>query len=70
MKRFWGLPIVAAVLAAGLAENAEAGYCGAARFRCCAPACDAGQQCHTVMRTVRQTVYEPQQFTTYRDRFG
>ena len=38
--------------------KAEAGFCGVARYSCCAPCCQ--MQCHTVMKTVRCIEYEQQ----------
>ena len=62
--------LTAATLLAG--RSTEAGYCGAARLRCCRPsACSADygcckQQCHTVMKTCKEVVYEKKQYTCYK----
>ena len=72
MKPLLGVPIVAAVLTVVLASTAEAGYCGAARYRCCASCCDTcgyaacKQQCHTVMKCCKEVVYEKQNYTCYK----
>ena len=72
MKTLLGVPIVAVILSVVLTITAQAGYCGAARYRCCATCCDtcgytaAKQQCHTVMRNCKQVVYEKQNYTCYK----
>ncbi len=59
-------------------QLAHAGYCGAASFRHCSSASTpcTSDPCHTVMKTVREVVYEQQQVqstktvyeTVYEDR--
>src|SRR5579863_4538829 len=72
MKALLGVPILAVVLAAVSAETADACWCGAAKFRCCAGCCDTisycctKQQCHTVMKTCKEIVYEKQNYTCYK----
>ncbi|HSG72562.1 MAG TPA: hypothetical protein VLA12_19275, partial [Planctomycetaceae bacterium] len=65
-----GVMVAAACLAG---NSAEAGYCGAASYRCCPQPC---QQtcCYTsykierqeCMRTVRRVVYEPEKYVVNR----
>ncbi|MHC4403719.1 MAG: hypothetical protein ACYTG0_29020, partial [Planctomycetota bacterium] len=71
MRALLGLPVVAVMLAALSADTADASYCGVAKFRRCKPVCCVDHtcckwQCHTVMKTCRQVVYEPKQFTCYK----
>src|SRR5690348_12266465 len=71
MKTLLGVPLVAVILMALSVDTAVAGYCGACRYRCCATCCDAGpapckMQCHTVMRTCKEVVYEKQNYTCYK----
>ena len=73
MKRLLGVSLIAAVLLAVAASTASACYCGAARYRCwkrasCCPADYAGckMQCHTVMKTCKEVVYEKRQYTCYK----
>jgi len=71
MRTLLGVPMLAVLLAAALANSGYASCCGAASYRnigCCQPA-DYGcakQQCYTVMKTCRETVYEQQQYTCYK----
>ncbi len=53
---------------AAMATTATACYCGAGRYAVCCRACCApvAQQCHTVMRTCQQVIYEQKQYTCYR----
>ena len=71
MRTLLGVPVVALLLAVCSADVAEARYCGAARYSCCAADCcdyaAAKQQCHTVMKTCREVVYEKQNYTCYKD---
>src|SRR5262245_45340159 len=63
MKTLWGLPALAVLLTALAAGTAQAACCGAANYSYCG-CCDsanysaARQQCHTVMKTCREVVYE------------
>ena len=68
MNRLIGALVLAAVLAAGMVNSAEACYCGCAGAACCQTSCCCAvpQQCCTVMRTCQQVVYEPKQYTCYR----
>ena len=73
MNRFLGVPLVAMVLWVIAANTAEASFCGAARYRCskravCCPAeyAECKQQCYTVMKTVKEVVYEKRQYTCYK----
>ena len=71
MKTLLGVPLLAVILSVVMMDTAQAGYCGAARFRLCASCCEAGyapckQQCHTVMRTCKEVVYEKQNYTCYK----
>ena len=68
MNRLMGVLVLAAVLAAGTVNSAEACYCGCAGAACCQTSCCCAvpQQCCTVMRTCQQVVYEPKQYTCYR----
>ena len=64
MRALKGVSLIALVLAVSSASVAEARYCGAARYNCCATSDDCcsfakcKQQCHTVMKTCREVVYE------------
>ncbi len=63
MRTLLGVPILAALLLTLAARQADARLCGAARYQCCVPCCDSGFQaascnCHTVMKTCYQTVWE------------
>src|SRR5688572_26868870 len=72
MKAFRGIPILVGLYMATTVGQADASYLGAARYKsctsCCAPteyaACK--QQCHTVMKTCREVVYEQKQYTCYK----
>jgi len=71
MRTLLGVPIVAVLLAAATLNSAQAFCCGAASYRnigCCDVGnyCQAKQQCHTVMKTCREVVYEQQQHTCYK----
>ena len=71
MKSFAQVPILAAVVLLVSVNTAAAGYLGAASYRNCVATTPASfscakQQCHTVMKTVREVVYEKQQYTCYR----
>ena len=72
MRNLLGVPIIAVLLAVAATQTAEARYCGAARYTCCATSCDGGdyvvarQQCHVVMKTCREVVYEKQSYTCYK----
>ena len=61
MKRLFVVPVLVALLAA-LSGRANADYCGAVSYQDCggcgASACAPAT--HTVMKTVRRTVYEQQ----------
>ena len=73
MKNLLGMPLLAVALLTVAAQSADAAYCGAARYRCCAPSCGSAdycgvkQQCHTVMKTCKEVVYEKKQYTCYRN---
>lgn len=75
MARLLGMVLIAASVLGTTARVAEAGYCGAARYHClkracCSPAiCGGCQQCYTVMKTCRETVYETQQITCFKTYF-
>ncbi|MCG8583739.1 MAG: hypothetical protein MI757_03410, partial [Pirellulales bacterium] len=64
MRLFVGVPLLTVLLAACSANVADAGYFGAARWHRCQPLCK--QQCHTVMKTCKEIVYEKQQRTCYK----
>ena len=64
MRLFIGVPMLTVLLAVCSANVAEAGYFGMARWRSCQPCCE--QQCHTVMKTCKEIVYEKQQRTCYK----
>ena len=70
MRTALGVPLFAAILAVLAASNADASYCGAARYCRCRPECCVTtccpEQCHTVMKTCREVVYEQQQVTCYK----
>ncbi len=72
MNKLLGVPMIAFILALVSVDTADAGWCGAARYRCCATCCDTcgypavKQQCHTVMKTCREIVYEQQNYTCYK----
>jgi len=72
MKSALSVPILVAILAVVSADRASAGFCGVARFlncnRFCDPCdyCSAKQQCHTVMKTCKEMVYEKQNYTCYK----
>ena len=63
------VPILVALAAAMSVERAEASYCGAARYKSCTACCDpveyacCKKQCHTVMKTCREVVYEQKQYS-------
>ena len=40
MNKLLGVPIIAFILAFVSMDTAQAGWCGAARYRCCATCCD------------------------------
>ena len=68
MRNVWGASLIAVLLTVVAANSADASYCGAARFcrvkpACCAKYTCCKQQCHTVMKTCREVVYERQQQT-------
>lgn len=71
MKTWLKISLVAAALAAWGANTADAGYCGAARYRCCKATCGAAegacckQQCCTVMKVCEEVTYEEKQMTVY-----
>src|SRR5688500_7708397 len=71
MKTLLGVPLAALLLAAMVASSSQAACCGAASYKhvgCADPVgygC-AKQQCHTVMKTCREVVYDKQQYTCYR----
>ncbi len=71
MKALLGVPLFAVILLVVMMDTAQAGYCGAARYRSCASAAKpryapCKQQCHTVMRTCKEVVYEKQNYTCYK----
>ncbi len=72
MRKLLGVPLIAGVLLAIAASTADACYCGAARYRLFRRACCSADyaackmQCHTVMKTCKQVVYEKQQYTCYK----
>ncbi len=55
----WMVALAAASVLSLVPAKAEAGFCGVARYSCCAPCCQ--MQCHTVMKTVRCIEYEQQE---------
>ena len=57
-------PLVATLALAFAPMDANACWCGIARYLRCAPSCQV--QCHTVMKTVRCVEYEQQQVTCYK----
>ena len=57
--RGWMVALAAASVLTLVPAKAEAGFCGVARYSCCAPCCQ--MQCHTVMKTVRCVEYEQQE---------
>ena len=60
----WMVALAAASMLSLVPAKAEAGFCGVARYSCCAPCCQ--MQCHTVMKTVRCIEYEQQEVTCYK----
>ena len=62
--RGWMVALAAASLLTLVPAKAEAGFCGVARYNCCAPCCQ--MKCHTVMKTVRCVEYEKQCVTCYK----
>ena len=64
MKATMFAPLLAVLAILFAAVEANAGYCGCARYCCCAPCCQ--MECHTVMKTVHCIEYEQQQFTCYK----
>ena len=64
MKARWFAPLLAVLALLLAAVEANAGYCGCARYCCCAPCCQ--MECHTVMKTVHCMEYEQQQITCYK----
>jgi hypothetical protein len=66
VKNCLGISLVAVVVASLWASTAEAGYCGANRYRCCKPACTSCQtQCCTVMKVQKEVTYEEKSMTVY-----
>ena len=65
MRRLLTLPILAALLAVFSARVADASYSAISYQNCegSVVSCCEVPACHTVMKTVRKVVYEPQQFT-------
>jgi hypothetical protein len=72
MKALSRAPLVAVMLTALGWGSADASYCGAARYNCCGGGGDTAsyacskQQCHTVMKTCKEVVYERQNYTCYK----
>ena len=66
--RGWMVALAAASLLTLVPAKAEAGFCGVARYSCCAPCCQ--MQCHTVMKTVRCVEYEQQECHMLQDVLG
>ncbi len=68
MKKLFSASLFAALLAGGSMQLAHAGYCGAASFRHCSSASTpcTSDPCHTVMKTVREVVYEQQEVQSTR----
>ena len=62
--RGWMVALAAALALTLVPDQADAGFCGAARYSCCAPCCQ--MRCHTVMKTVRCIEYDQQQVTCYK----
>ena len=60
----WMVALAAATALAIVPAKANAGFCGVARYSCCAPRCQ--MQCHTVMKTVRCIEYRQQEFTCHK----
>ncbi len=70
MKVSWKIPLLTLVVGVMAAAHGYASCCGVARYynlvgRFFAAAC-CEQTCFTVMRPVRQLVWEPQQITCYK----
>ena len=64
MKGLIGASLVASLVMLMVPDQADARYCGAARYRCCAPSC---QPCyHTVMKTVKCTVWDKECVTCHK----
>jgi hypothetical protein len=60
MRRLFVMMALASLLQVFVATTADACYCGAARHRCCKPAC-----C-TATKTCEEVVYEEKQITLYK----
>jgi len=74
MNRLLGVSMLVIGLLTTALSTAEAGYCGACRYRCCEPVCAADDsaccgQCSTVMMTTSEVVYEEKQITRYKTVF-
>src|SRR5579871_2189943 len=74
MNKLLGVPMLALLLALVSIDTVQAGWCGAARYRCCASCCcndgcgyaAVKQQCCTVTKTCKEVVYEQQSYTCYK----
>ena len=64
----WMVALAAAIALALVPAKANAGFCGVARYSCCAPCCQ--MQCHTVMKTVHCIEYEQQGIHMLQDVLG
>ncbi len=69
MRSLLGIPAVAIALWVFGANTADGSYCGALRHRCCKRACCATEctcckvECHTVMKKVKEIVYDEEEVT-------
>ena len=72
MKTLLGIPVMAVLMTVIAANTTQAACCGAVSYKhvgCTDPVsygC-AKQQCHTVMKTCREVVYEKQSYTCYKN---
>jgi hypothetical protein len=76
MQSLMRVPLVVTLLLCGISNVADACYCGAARYCLCrrvrrpataAPCC--AKQCHTVMKTCCEVVYEEVERTLYKPEY-
>ena len=71
------LLVLGSTLVIGTGRSLEAGYCGAASYRACPTKacrasdeyCTAKVRCKTEYRTMKETVWEPKEFTVYKTDF-
>lgn len=73
MRKLLGTPVLAIVVLLIAEGTASAGYCGVLSYRCGKRACCrqatctcCRQECHTVMKTCKEVIYEPKEVTAYK----